>query len=271
MILGLSARARASAARFFMPPLRLEGRMCSTPSSPTSWSFSCTTISTCDSSASVCSRSGSPTFSPTVSESNKAPPWNSIPICFRSVSSSSCPSDGTSIPSTRTVPASGCIRPTTCFRSTDFPVPLRPMITTDSPGPMVKLTPRSTCFVPRRFETRSMTIEGSGKEHPEQERRQEIVHDQDQKAGRHDRLRRRDPDPFGSSLAPEPVVAPHRGDDRPEEHGLDQPREDVAQVEVELEPARERVPAHVQREHRDQIPAHDRHDVREDREDRQHD
>src|SRR2546426_294279 len=128
---------------------------------------------------------------------------------FRSSSSSLVPISETSIPSTRTDPESGAISPTTCFNKTDFPVPLRPMITTDSPGATFKLMPRSTCFEPRRFDTFSMTIGGSGKEHPEQERSEQIVHDQDEEARRHDRVRGRHADPLRAPFAPEPVVAAH--------------------------------------------------------------
>src|SRR5881296_805730 len=230
MIFGFKASARARAARFFIPPLKLEGRMVSTPSRPTRCSFSWTNRSTCVSAIRVCSRSGSPTFSAMESESNKAPPWKSIPIRFLRSNSSLTLSAGTSWPSTRTAPRSGSVSPTTCFKSTDFPVPLRPMITTDSPGATLKSTPRSTGFVPRRLYTDSMTIEGSGKEHPEQERREQKIHDQDQEARRHDRVGRCHSDALGAPLAPEAVIAPHRRDDRAEEHRLDEPREDVAQM-----------------------------------------
>src|SRR5690349_14014642 len=152
---------------------------------------------------------------------------------FLSSSRSRVWSDATSRPSTSTVPESGAINPTTCFRSTDLPVPLRPMMATDSPAATFRLTPRSTCFPARRLETESMTISGSGKEHPEQERGQEVVHDQDEKAGRHHRVRRRHPHAFRAALAPHPVIAAHHRDDSAEEERLDEPREDVAQVEIE--------------------------------------
>src|SRR5213594_1435848 len=270
MIFGFKASARARAARFFIPPLKLEGRMVSTPSRPTRCSFSGTNRSTCVSEIRVCSRSGSPTFSAMESESNKAPPWKSIPIRFLRSNSSLTLSAGTSWPSTRTAPRSGSISPTTCFNRTDFPVPLRPMMTTDSPSATVKSTPRSTSFAPSRFQTPSITIEGSGKEHPEQERREEVVHDENQEARCHDRMRRRDPHPFGSSFALQPVITSHRRDDRTEEKRLDQPREHVAQMEIEPEPARERMSAHVEREHRNQVPAENRDHVREDREHGKH-
>src|SRR5262245_24986944 len=271
MISGFIASARASAARFFMPPDRDDGRCPSVPVSPTSASFSATTSSICRSGSGVCSRKASPTFSPTSMESNRAPPWKSIPM--RSLSARSSPSSSlaTSMPFTRTVPRSGWRRPTTCLSRTDFPVPLRPITTRHSPLETDRSTPRSTTFVPRRFQTPWNSIALSGKEHPEEEGRQEVIDDQDEEAGGHHGPGGRIPDRLGAPFGAEPVVAPHGRDDAPEEDRLEEAREDVLDLEVELEAAREGVAAHVEREHGHEIPAEDREDVGEDREHREHD
>src|SRR6266850_5805734 len=271
MILGFIASARASAARFFIPPLRLEGRRLSVPERPTRASFSATIISICGSPSGVCSRSAKPTFSPTVIESKSAPDWKSIPISSRSARSSASSSEATSTPFTRTIPLSGRRSPITCLSSTDLPLPLLPMTTRHSPLGTERSTPRSTSFVPRRFCTPSNRIAGSGKEHPEKEGSEEIVDDQDEKAGGHDRAGGCVPDALGSPLAAEPVVAPHGRDDHAEEERLDQPREDVLHLEIEAEPAREGVAADVEGERRDQVASQDRDDVGEDREDGKHD
>src|SRR6185436_3738547 len=184
--------------------------------------------------------------------------------------SSPSSSFATSMPFTRTVPRSGWRRPTTCLSRTDFPVPLRPITTRHSPLETDRSTPRSTTFVPRRFQTPWNSIALSGKEHPEEEGRQQVIDDQDEEAGGHHRPGGRIPDRLSAAFGAEPVVAPHRRDDASEEDRLEESREDVLQLEVELEPAREGVAAHVQREHGDEVSAEDREDVGEDREHREH-
>src|SRR5262245_60548605 len=107
--------------------------------------------------------------------------------------------------------------PTTCFRSTDLPVPLRPMMTRHSPRGTSRSTPRSTSFLPRRFQTPRKSIATSGKDHPEEEGGEEVVDDEDEDAGGDHGVGGRDPDPLRAPLALQPEIAPHHRDDPAEE------------------------------------------------------
>ena len=82
-------------------------------------------------------------------ESNRAPPWKSIPTFFRTGTSSSSASPVTSVPSTVTRPRSGESSPMVWRRSTDFPLPLPPRITMVSPSRTSRFTPRSTALAPK--------------------------------------------------------------------------------------------------------------------------
>ena len=88
------------------------------------------------------------TFSQTRSESNSAPPWNSIPKRARKASRSPFV---TSCPSSVIVPASGRTSPRMPFKSTDFPVPDPPMITIEVPEAIDRFTPCNTRLSPNRF------------------------------------------------------------------------------------------------------------------------
>ena len=71
---GSIAMARASPARFFMPPLMAEGKNSSKPPSPTSSSLIFVIMSMVDGSSRVCSRKGSATLSSSDIELKSADP-----------------------------------------------------------------------------------------------------------------------------------------------------------------------------------------------------
>src|SRR5580765_4454505 len=120
--------------------------------------------------------------------------------------------------------------PTTCFRSPDLPVPLRPMMARHSPRGTSRSSPRSTSFLPKRIQTPRKSIAVSGKDHPEEERGEEVVDDQDEEAGGDHGVGRRDADPLRAPLALQSEVAPHHRDDPAEEERLDQAREHVLRL-----------------------------------------
>mmetsp|Transcript_24339 Transcript_24339/g.63213 ORF Transcript_24339/g.63213 Transcript_24339/m.63213 type:complete len:291 (+) Transcript_24339:369-1241(+) len=142
--------ARASATRFCMPPDSCEGYRCSTPCRPTSARLSFTISAMRPCGRSVCSYSRNPTFSPTVSESNSAALWNTMPMLSRS--GWSCLSDSSPMrgcPFTSTCPASGVSRPASRRSVVDFPVPEAPMTPTASPRRILKEQPRRIRLLPK--------------------------------------------------------------------------------------------------------------------------
>ena len=89
------------------------------------------------------------TFSQTGSESNSAPPWNSMPnLCMIS---SRSPDDMrvTSWPSISIEPLSGFIRPMMHLISTDLPVPEPPITTSDWPFGTSRSRSLSTTLRPK--------------------------------------------------------------------------------------------------------------------------
>jgi hypothetical protein len=83
MISGSSTSARASPARFFIPPEISPGSLSSAPESPTSSSFSMTMSRISFSPLRVCSRSGKAMLSCRFIDPNSAPSWKSTPKSLR--------------------------------------------------------------------------------------------------------------------------------------------------------------------------------------------
>ncbi len=101
---------------------------------------------------STCSRR-KPTFSQTVSESNSAPDWNSMPMRARIFSRVLPVALVTSCPSNQIVPSVGVIRPSAFFSITDLPEPEPPSTTRLSPFCTSRSTPLSTSLEPKDFLT----------------------------------------------------------------------------------------------------------------------
>ncbi|CAI8413358.1 MAG: Uncharacterised protein [Rhodospirillaceae bacterium] len=147
---GSAASARASPARFCCPPERSAGRRsASARSSPTASS-----ISSARSRLSARLKPSAwsrrkPMFSQIDSESNSAPPWNSMPIRARASLARAAGSASTSTPSIRTEPAVAGSRPRMAFRVTDLPVPEPPSSAMVSPGRAENCTRRRMSRPPR--------------------------------------------------------------------------------------------------------------------------
>ena len=90
------------------------------------------------------------TFSQTRSESNSAPPWNSMPNLRMTSARPPSASATVSWSSILIEPASGRIRPRMHFSSTDLPVPEPPITTIDSPWATSRSMPAGPSWV-RRF------------------------------------------------------------------------------------------------------------------------
>ena len=93
------------------------------------------------------------TFSQIFRLSNKAAPWNSIPVFELTFSISFSDSPMISRPSTLIDPDSGTNNPWIHLIVTDFPVPDPPMITSDSPFLTWRSTPSKTTFFPNALWT----------------------------------------------------------------------------------------------------------------------
>ncbi len=102
------------------------------------------------------------TFSHTLSESNRALPWNSMPKRRISLSRAARPMPIVSTPSMRIDPASGRISPRMHLIRTDFPTPEPPMMTRLSPAAQSISTPSSTRLGPKDFSTPLTAIFGTG-------------------------------------------------------------------------------------------------------------
>src|SRR5438093_1464788 len=118
---GSKAKARATAARFFIPPLISDGSRWAARSRPTSASFMRASVRAVSGSAWVCSMIGRATFSARVSELNKAPPWNDMPTLRKIASCSSSDALCTS-------------RPSISPRPFGAPADVKPAITGDQPN-----------------------------------------------------------------------------------------------------------------------------------------
>src|SRR5204862_5193225 len=123
-------------------------------------------------------------------------------------------------PSISTSPASGCNKPIKCLSSTLLPPPLRPMITTDSPSSMCKLTRSKTRCAPKLFCKFRNSI--MSPEHAIQQNREEKVADQDADRGKHDGLGRGAADAFGAFPAGHPFITTDHGNDRAKDDALNQ-------------------------------------------------
>src|SRR6516165_3944730 len=87
---------------------------------------------------------GSVTFSSTLMPSNRLKNWNTMPMCRRRMiasSSSVRPTNGS--PARETSPSVGVSSPATMLSNVDLPHPDGPITATNSPGVIVKSTPRS--------------------------------------------------------------------------------------------------------------------------------
>ena len=150
---GSSASARAKPTRFFIPPLISSGLRSSKPVRPTICSFCLTISSIWSGDLSVCCKSGSATFSPTVRDASSAPDWNSIPKRSRTRSISRSLIPVTSSPKSFTDPEVGFMEPIMCRSKVLLPQPLPPMITSVSPRCTLKEISSSTARSPN-FRTR---------------------------------------------------------------------------------------------------------------------
>ena len=92
-------------------------------------------------------------FSKTDIESNRAPPWKSIPTFRRVGTSSSSERSVMSVPLTTTVPSSGWSSPFIIRREMDFPEPDPPRMTRTSPARTSRSMASRTTFSPNARET----------------------------------------------------------------------------------------------------------------------
>src|SRR4029453_18200038 len=90
-------------------------------------------------------------------------------------------------PPTSMRPLSGRSRPMRCFRKTDLPPPLRPMMTVIEPSGTSRSTPFSTVCRPNDFRSPLTLITASSRSLG-QDGSQEVVPHQDQHGGEHDGL-----------------------------------------------------------------------------------
>ena len=159
---GSSASARASDARFIMPPLSSDGYCAPTSGlRPVMASFHAAISSINASSSPVCSRSGKPTFSFTVSEPNKPPCWNITPQRWRSARASSSPSFCRSTPSTRMEPESGRCSRIISRSSVDLPEPLPPINANISARRTSRSSSACTTCSPKRVDTLLISMTAS--------------------------------------------------------------------------------------------------------------
>ena len=159
---GSVTSARAMATRLRIPPDSSAGYLSPMSPSPT-WARAARAFaSTWSAGSRLFSRSGNRTFSNTVSESKRAPPWKTTPKVSRTRSRARPRRRVTSCPSMRTRPESGRTRPSRWRRSTDLPPPERPMTTISSPGRTSRSTPRRTGWRRKRLRSSSTRMPGGG-------------------------------------------------------------------------------------------------------------
>src|SRR3989338_4274450 len=253
-ISGRMQMARARAPRFFRPPDSSEGRRSWMPFKPTSSSDSSTRSRTARWLKSVCSSSMKPAFSPTVSESNSADPWNSMPMRMRIWFSWRNDKAPMFVPSTSSAPLSGRRMPITCFRNTLLPHPERPITTSVSPFSTVRSIPFRTSLPLKDLTSFLASItpsppfqllvvsahsalgtpsaspkEGVGACDEIKNDGEKSVRDDDQEERRDHGLRRRQPHALGAALDPHALVAGDHADDRREYKRLEKTREDILQ------------------------------------------
>src|SRR5512145_3453577 len=119
-----------------------------------------------------------------------------------------------------------------CLSRTDLPPPLRPMMTVMEPVGTSRDTPRSTGWRPKDFVSASTWITGLSRSR--QDRPHEVVADEDQHGGQHDRLRRRPRHALGAMADAEAFVRADPRHQDTEGDGLPEARHDVAQVDERL-------------------------------------
>src|SRR6266446_1714493 len=142
-----------------------------------------------------------------------------------------------------------------CLSSTDFPPPLRPMMTVMDPVGTSSVRPRSTGWGPKDFTSDSIWITAAAPSR--QDRSHEVVADEDQHRGEDDGLRRRARHALGAVADVEPLVRADPRHDDPERDRLPEPRHDVGHVGERLHLAEVRALRQAQEAHPDEIAAED--------------
>src|ERR1700694_1064368 len=220
---GSSASARAREARFIMPPLSSDGYCAPTSGArPVMASFHAAISSINTSSSAVCSRSGKPMFSFTVSEPNKPPCWNITPQRSRSARASSSPSDWRSAPSTRMEPESGRCSRIISRSSVDLPEPMPPINAKISARRTSRSSSECTTWSPKQVDSLLISMTAgcaalctSEVQRTEGDREQRVGNDHEE-----DRLdhaaRGLAADAVGPAFGEETLKAANHGDDRRE-------------------------------------------------------
>src|SRR5450830_1199906 len=253
---GSSASARARDARFIMPPLSSPGYWAPTSGlSPAMASFQFAISSIKASPSWVCSRSGSPTFSSTVSDPNKPPCWNITPQRWRSARASTSEIPCRSTPSTRTEPEVGCCSRIISRSSVDLPEPLPPTTAKISLRRTSRSRSECTTWSPKRVDSLliSMIVSRAGAgaltseiQHTEGNREQGVGDDHQE-----DRLHHAAgglaADAVGAALRAKTLKTAHERDDggehgrlanadqiRGDAHGLDEAVEKLAKAHTKL-------------------------------------
>src|SRR2546425_717040 len=236
------------ATRRRCPPESSEGMLSMYAARPMNPSTSSTRRHTW-SSRNPCSSSLYPTFSATVSESNSAPSWNTIPRSLRTTISSSSVMMSTRSPLTQMMPLSGLRSPTINLRIVDFPAPLAPRKTFVWPLMSVKLTSRRITFSSNASDTRSKTTIGDPGpsassssversvaivilvQQRNQQRGQEEIHRDHRDRCDDDGSRRRPADALSTAPGTQADVTANRYDHEAEHERLDQPLPRILKVQ----------------------------------------
>src|SRR5213594_499084 len=148
-----------------------------------------------------------------------------------------------------------------CLRSTDFPPPLRPMMTVMEPVGTSRESARSTCWRPKDFVSASTLIMRNRGPRSRQDRPHEVVTDEDQHGGEDDRLCRRARHALGAVADVEPLVRTDPRHDDTERDRLPEPRHDVGHVDERLHLAEVRALRKPPDLHTNEVAAEDPDDV----------
>src|SRR6202521_784997 len=153
---GPFARLRAMATRWRSPPDNSRGRCETRSANPTAFKSSIARVRRFLGDHAI-STIGICTFSSAESVGNKWNDWKTNPIvCARkSEGSRIARSDS---PRKRTSPCVGSSSAPSICSNVDFPQPLGPATATDSPSPIVRLTPRNACTRPPSNERRRSRV-----------------------------------------------------------------------------------------------------------------
>src|SRR5687767_7608276 len=260
--------ARATPTRLRMPPDSSLGYLCITSAGSRLTRRNSSSASPQQafigrpSRSSVCA---SHRFSLTVSESNNAAFWNTYPMRRRTLRSSFSDAFAMEMPSTSTSPSSGCNSPIACLISTLLPVPDGPSSASVSPSSTARVTPRSTCCVPKLLCRLRNSIIGSSK--CLQYGYQQDIEDHQRERRRDHCRRRRATDAFRATGAAHADEAGNKRDREPERHCLDQGIDQRPGAEVVTHPVDDvgrRQPIH--RQEADSPPRTDTHRVRQEHE-----